>query len=174
SYLGGRRDFVRAVAFITVDATLGPCFRAAFKTCWRCFGGRRRQMSHAVSATVTGPRRLLRRGTGLSSHRHYLSCPLSRSLSFALALSLPLPRSSPWPLSASGCSCAGAEGCGIAGVTGGTATGVCAAGGQAPLSSALLSLSGLAFTFSFPCPLPLPLPLLCCGGAGSGVGVAGV
>ena len=127
-------------------------------------------MSHAVSATVTGPRRLVRRGTGLSSHRHYLSCPLSRSLSFALALSLPLPRSSPWPLSASGCSCAGAEGCGAAGVTGGAATGVCTAGGQSPLSFPLLSLSRLAFTFSFPC----PLPLLCCGGAGSGVGVAGV
>ena len=127
-------------------------------------------MSHAVSATVTGPRRLVRRGTALSSHRHYLWCPLSRSLSFALALSLPSPRSSRWPLSASSCSCAGAEGCGAAGVTGGAATGVSAAGGQSSLSFPLLSLSRFAFTFSFPCPLPLPR----CGGPGSGVGVAGV
>ncbi len=127
-------------------------------------------MSHAVSATVTGPRRFVTRGTALSSHRHYLSCPLSSSLSFALALSLPSPRSSPWPLSASGSSCAGVVGCGAAGVTDGTAAGVCTPGEQSPFSLALLSLSGFAFTFSFPC----PLPLLGCGGAGSGVGMAGV
>src|SRR3954451_6042611 len=131
-------------------------------------------MSHAVSATVTGPRRLLRRGTALSSHRHYLSCLLSRSLSFPFALSLPpLPRSSPWLLSASGCSCAGAEACGaaaVAGRAGSAETGVCTAGGQPPLSFPLFSLSRFAFTLSF----AWPLPVLCFGGAGSGVGVAGV
>src|ERR1700686_3008984 len=85
-----RRERARALAFSTRDATFGPCFRATFKICLRCLGGRRRQMSHAVSARPTGPRRLVRPGrTGLSSHRHYLPCPLSLPL-------LPLCPSWPW------------------------------------------------------------------------------
>src|SRR2546422_1778778 len=63
--------------------------------CLRCLGGRRRQMSHAVRTTPTGPRRLLRRGTRVSSHSRYSPRPLS--------LSLPLPLSWPWSFSLSGC-----------------------------------------------------------------------
>src|SRR5207247_5830983 len=89
AYFGRRRERARALALSTREATFGPCLRATFKICLRCLGGRRRQMSHAVRATPTGPRRLLRRGTRLSSHRHYAPRPLSLSLS----LPLPLPLS---------------------------------------------------------------------------------
>src|SRR6266550_7332898 len=40
---------------MTRAATFGPCLRAMLTICLRCLGGRRRQMSQAVSARVRGP-----------------------------------------------------------------------------------------------------------------------
>src|SRR5947209_538618 len=61
----------------------GPCVRTCCATQRRCFGGRRRQTSQAVSATPTGPRRRVRRrGIGAS-------CPDSAVL-VVLAVSVPV------------------------------------------------------------------------------------
>ena len=54
--------------------------RAAFRTCWRCSGGSRRQMSNAVKREPHGLEGR-KRGTGLSSHRHRLSCRCRRASS---------------------------------------------------------------------------------------------
>src|SRR5712691_13177546 len=143
-----RLERARALAFSTRAATFGPCLRATFMICLRCFGGRRRQISHAVSARPTGPRRLLRRGgTGLSSHRHYLSCPLPWS---PLSLSLSF-----WP---SDFVVSPAGGGGVAG----TGCDSDAAG----LPRTLL--------LSRPLPFPLPWPLFAVLGVGCATGAAGL
>jgi hypothetical protein len=55
-------------------ATVGPCLRARLSICFRCFGGRRRHKSQAVSAIPSGPARRPRRsrGTAVSSHSELL------------------------------------------------------------------------------------------------------
>src|SRR5207249_268560 len=71
-------------------ATFGPCLRAALSTCLRCFGGRRRQTSHAVSARPIGPNRRERgrRGTGLYSQAGLV---LAAVLVLAVPVTMPLP-----------------------------------------------------------------------------------
>ena len=81
-----RRVRASALAFKTFEATFGPYLRATFRTCFRCLGGKRSQISHAVSASPTGPRRLPRRvRTRLSSHRAS-RCALCRRSCLCLCL----------------------------------------------------------------------------------------
>src|SRR5581483_4956508 len=63
--------FAARRAFMTPLTTFGPCLRARPSACCRCFGGSRRQTSHAATATAHADGRSL----NLRAILHILSNP---------------------------------------------------------------------------------------------------